>query len=86
MTFTVIWSCGRKATVFVIEGQTARKGVYTVKGERGGDLFLDSSLRAGAHVVTEGRALLKDGDRVEAKLDQRAEGIGTSAAKAEDKP
>jgi membrane fusion protein (multidrug efflux system) len=64
---------GRKATVFVIVGQTARKGVYEVEGERGGNLFLDPSLPAGAHVVTEGRALLKDGDRVEAKLDPLAE-------------
>jgi len=40
-----------------------------VKGERGGRLYLDPSLPAGARVVTEGRALLKDGDRVEAKLD-----------------
>ena len=77
---------GPKATVFVVEGQTARKGVYTVKGERGGNLFLDSSLRAGAQVVTEGRALLKDGDRVDAKVDRLAERIGTSAATAEVKP
>ena len=77
---------GRKATVFVVEGQTARKGVYNVMGERGGDLFLDSSLRAGVQVVTEGRAMLKDGDRVQAKLDLLAERIGTSAATAEITP
>jgi membrane fusion protein (multidrug efflux system) len=59
---------GAKATVFVVDGQTARKGVYGVKGERDGKLFLDPVLAAGGHVVTEGRALLKDGDRVEAKL------------------
>lgn len=60
---------GDKATVFVIVGQTARKGVYTVKGERGGALFVEPLLKAGAHVVTEGRALLKDGDGIEAKLE-----------------
>jgi RND family efflux transporter MFP subunit len=60
---------GDKATVFVVDGKTARKGVYTVKGERGGTLFVDPLLKAGAHVVTEGRALLKDGDRIEAKLE-----------------
>ena len=60
---------GAKATVFVVEGQTGRKGVYAVKGERGGSLFLEPSLAPGARVVTEGRALLKDGDRVEAKLE-----------------
>jgi len=77
---------GRKATVFVIEGQTARKGVYTVKGERGGNLFVDPSLPPGAHVVTEGRALLKDGDRVEAKLDLPGESPGTGAVAAGVKP
>jgi membrane fusion protein (multidrug efflux system) len=60
---------GSKATVFVVDGQQAKKAVYTIKGERGGQLFLDPSLPAGSHVVTEGRSLLKDGDRVEAKLD-----------------
>jgi RND family efflux transporter MFP subunit len=60
---------GTKATVFVIEGQVAHKGVYTIKGERGGSLFVDPALRSGSHVVTEGRTLLKDGDRVEAKLE-----------------
>jgi RND family efflux transporter MFP subunit len=61
---------GDQATVFVVDGAgAAKKGVYTVKGEHGGSLFVDPRLRAGARVVTEGRALLKDGDRVEAKLD-----------------
>jgi RND family efflux transporter MFP subunit len=60
---------GSKATVFVVQGETARKAVYAVKGEQGGSLFLDPSLPAGGRVVTEGRALLTDGDRVEAKLD-----------------
>jgi membrane fusion protein, multidrug efflux system len=60
---------GSKATVFVVDGQRATKVVTTIKGERGGQLFLDPSLPAGSHVVTEGRSLLKDGDRVEAKLD-----------------
>ena len=70
---------GPKATVFVVDGdKTARKGVYAVKGERGGRLFLDPSLPAGARVVTEGRSLLKDGDRVEAKL----EGLPATAPEA----
>jgi hypothetical protein len=60
---------GSKATVFVVQGETARKAVYAVKGEQGGSLFLEPSLPAGGRVVTEGRALLTDGDRVEAKLD-----------------
>jgi RND family efflux transporter MFP subunit len=61
---------GAKATVFVVDGQSARRGVYAVKGERGGNLFLDPQLAAGSRVVTEGRALLNDGDRVEAKLEE----------------
>ena len=60
---------GSKATVFVLQGQTAKKGVYAVKGERGGSLFVEPLLPAGERVVTEGRALLQDGDRVEAKLE-----------------
>lgn len=69
---------GPKATVFVIDGQSARKNVYSVKGERGGSLFLDASLPAGAHVVTEGRALLQDGDRVDAKLEASENTAGTT--------
>jgi len=64
---------GGKATVFVVEGPTARKAVYTIKGERGGNIFVDPSLRAGTHVVTEGRTLLKDGDRVEARVESAIE-------------
>jgi RND family efflux transporter MFP subunit len=58
---------GSKATVFVVEGQTARKGVYAVRGEHEGRLFLEPGLAPGRRVVTEGRALLQDGDRVEAR-------------------
>jgi len=60
---------GDKATVFVVDGKTVHKGVYTVEGEQGGTLFVDPRLKAGAHVVTEGRALLEDGDRIEAQLE-----------------
>jgi RND family efflux transporter MFP subunit len=60
---------GDKATLFVVEAGVARKRAYPVRGERGGSLFLDPALPVGSRVVTEGRALLKDGDRVEAKLD-----------------
>ena len=60
---------GSKATVFVVDGQIVRKTVVAVLGERGGSLFVAPTLPGGSRVVTEGRALLKDGDRVEAKLD-----------------
>jgi len=61
---------GKKATLFVVDGQKTRKLVVGVLGERGGSLFVGRELAAGAHVVTEGRALLQDGDRVEAKLER----------------
>jgi RND family efflux transporter MFP subunit len=61
---------GAKATVYVVDdAHRVRKGVYDVKGERGGRLFLDPSLKPGSRVVTEGRALLRDGDQVVASLD-----------------
>jgi RND family efflux transporter MFP subunit len=69
---------GNKATVYVVEGGLAHKSVYGVLGEREGNLYLEPSLRPGSHVVTEGRGLLKDGDRVEAKL----EGAHTMASDA----
>jgi RND family efflux transporter MFP subunit len=55
---------GSKATVFVVENGIARTHTYEVKGELGGTLFVDPALAAGSAIVTEGRALLADGDRV----------------------
>lgn len=67
---------GSKGTVFVIDGDIAHARTFVVKGESGGSVFLDPSLPNGSHIITEGRALLDDGDRVAAK---EAENIGTSA-------
>jgi hypothetical protein len=50
-----------------------------LKGEKGGSLFVDPALRPGSRVVTEGRALLKDGDRVDAQLEPAGDG-GTKVA------
>jgi hypothetical protein len=47
----------------------ARKQVVPVKGERGGSLFVAPTLSPGSRVITEGRAALKDGDHVAAKLE-----------------
>lgn len=55
------------ASVFVVEGDVAHQRSFAVTGERDGSLFVATALPAGARVVTEGRALLKDGDRVRAK-------------------
>jgi RND family efflux transporter MFP subunit len=70
---------GEKATLFVVEADTAKKVVVPVKGEQTGTLYLDASLKAGTHVVTEGRSLLNNGDRVTAKLE-------AAAASAHEKP
>jgi hypothetical protein len=59
---------GSKATLFVVEGDIARAKTFLVLGESGGKLFLEVALQPGAMVVTEGRALLVDGDPVAPKL------------------
>ncbi len=56
------------ATVFVIEGNRAKKVVVPVKGESLGVLFVDTALRPGTRIVTEGRSLLADGDAVAATI------------------
>ncbi len=53
-----------KASVFAVVGDVAHTDVVPVLGEREGVLYLDPSLKPGTPVVLEGRALLKDGDRV----------------------
>lgn len=58
---------GSKATLFTVEGDVAHAKTIPVKGEAGGSLYLDTSLSPGTRVVTEGRALLEDGDKVTAK-------------------
>lgn len=60
---------GDKAQLFVVEGDVAKKRTVAVKGEREGRLFVDPSLKAGTKIVTEGRALLNDGDRVAAVVE-----------------
>jgi RND family efflux transporter MFP subunit len=78
---------GAKATVFVVDGQQiAKKSTYGVQGERGGSLFLDPGLPAGSRVVTEGRALLKDGDRVDARLEASSKADATTVKIAGVKP
>lgn len=60
---------GKSATVFVVEGATVKKTTFSVLGERGGSLFLKTDLAPGARVVTQGRSLLENNDRVVAKLE-----------------
>jgi RND family efflux transporter MFP subunit len=70
---------GPKATLFVVDNHIAHSKTIAVKGESGGSLFLDTSLPAGSIVVTEGRALLEDGDRVEVKQSDETPASSASA-------
>lgn len=74
---------GKSATVFVVEGSVAKRQTASVLGERGGTLFVKPDLKPGTHVVTQGRALLANNDKVAAKLEQPAE---TPGEKPTDKP
>jgi membrane fusion protein (multidrug efflux system) len=58
---------GDKATVFLVDGEVAHDKTFPVLGEVGGTVYLTPALKAGSRVVTEGRALLEDGDRVSVK-------------------
>ena len=59
---------GAKASVFVVEDGKAKSVSVAVRGEAGGKVYLSQDLKPGSRVVTEGRALLNDGDPVSAKL------------------
>jgi len=70
---------GSKAALFVVEANVAHARTFRVKGEAGGRIFLEPELAAGATVVTEGRALLSEGDQVEATLDTGAPATRSTA-------
>lgn len=59
---------GDQAVVFVVDHDQAKKMAVAIKGEEAGTLYMDPQLKAGSRVVTEGRSLLNDGDRVVAQL------------------
>jgi RND family efflux transporter MFP subunit len=58
---------GSKASLFVVDHNVARSQTVAVEGEAGGSLFLEPALAPERLVVAEGRALLEDGDLVDAK-------------------
>jgi hypothetical protein len=76
---------GDKASVYAVEGDVAKKRTVAVKGEIGGSLFLDTELKPGTKIVTEGRALLNDGDKVTAR-EAAASPASIDASVAEKKP
>jgi hypothetical protein len=68
-----------RASLFVVDGTTARKVTATVLGEAQGRLYLDPwAVPAGARVVLEGRGTLKDGDRVAPRAEERADQDATA--------
>ena len=62
---------GASATVFVVEDGVAKKVTVAVLGERGGSLFVKPDLVAASRVVTQGRSVLANNDRVVAKLEKQ---------------
>lgn len=71
---------GAKANVFVVDGDVAHAKSFPIKGEVAGKLYLDPQLAGGTKVVTEGRALLNDGDHVVATLEKPAAAPAPPAA------
>jgi membrane fusion protein, multidrug efflux system len=58
---------GDKASLFVVEDGVAHKKRFLVEGERGSEVFLETSLKPGTLVVAEGQFALAESDRVTAK-------------------
>ena len=65
--------------MFVVENGVAHKRSCRVKGEVEGNLFLETELQPGSQVVSEGRALLSDQDRVQATAEPAPSVAGTGA-------
>jgi membrane fusion protein (multidrug efflux system) len=71
-----------KSTLYYVDGDVAHAKTLVALGERAGMLYLKpGDLAAGTRVVTEGRGLLKDGDKVAAK-DEASEPLDASAVKS----
>jgi membrane fusion protein (multidrug efflux system) len=62
---------GDQATLFLADDGRARRTVVKVLGEKGGNLFVAPSLAEGSLVITQGRALLKEGDGLSVKVEER---------------
>lgn len=75
---------GSKASVFVVDRGIAHKATFKVQGEKGGTLYVSTALQPGALVVTEGGAILADGDAVTAKQAAFSAAIATDGAKEAD--
>lgn len=76
---------GSKGSIFVVENGAARARSVPVLGEVAGKIYLDATLAPGSLVVLEGRALLNDGDKVQASVEHAASATpapGASSAAA----
>jgi RND family efflux transporter MFP subunit len=71
-----------RATVFTIDGDRVHVQTVRVLGESGGNLLVERTLAPGSAVVTEGRALLSDGDRVEGSEEQSAAALPSASPAA----
>ena len=77
---SAVSSNGAKSTMYVIDGDVAHSRTFTLLGELGGDMyFRPGDLPADSEVVTEGRALLADKDRVTVTVVAAAPANGSSA-------
>jgi membrane fusion protein, multidrug efflux system len=72
---------GARATLFAVDGDVAHARTVPVLGELGGSLFVARDLAPESLVVTQGRTLLHDGDRVDVTKGRPAEGAARAAAK-----
>jgi RND family efflux transporter MFP subunit len=77
---------GTRATVFEIRDGVAHGRTADVLGESGGRIFLDRSIVPGTAVVTEGRALLGDGDSVDGKEEAAVPAPGAASVARQGPP
>jgi membrane fusion protein, multidrug efflux system len=77
---------GARATVFVVGGGVAHAQTINVLGEVGDSLFVEQTLAPNAQVVTEGRALLNDGDAVVATEETPAPPAAEAGARTKGPP
>lgn len=73
---------GSKASFFVVDGEVARGVSAEVLGESGGSVFVKPALPGKVFVVTEGRSLLIEGDRVAMKVEARGKSAPAASSSA----
>jgi len=74
---------GNTATLFVVEGDRAKKRMVPIRGEHLGTLYADPVLTPGTRIVIEGRSLLADGDVIASTLSTSVDGQSPSTPSEE---